>query len=138
MFTLTYASSAIRPFTQADLRALLQVSRVNNENAGITGMLLYKGGNFMQVLEGERNAVLATKARIDADSRHRGILVLLSGEQAAREFGNWSMAFRDLDGNATHTLPGYDEFLNTPLNDERFKRDPASSQKLLTIFKRTM
>jgi hypothetical protein len=138
MFSLTYASSAIEPFTHEQLRTLLQVSRANNDKVGVTGMLLYKGGNFLQVLEGEREAVLAVKARIDRDARHRGILLLLTSEHSGREFGNWSMAFRDLDGSESHNLPGYDEFLNTPLNDERFQRDPAASQKLLTIFKRTM
>ena len=41
MYSLTYASSAIRPFTPEELRALLTVSRENNDRAGVTGMLLY-------------------------------------------------------------------------------------------------
>jgi hypothetical protein len=138
MYSLTYASSAIRPYSIEELRSLLQISRTNNGRAGITGMLLYKGGNFMQVLEGEREAVLATMARITADPDHRGVLVLLSSACAQRTFGTWSMGFRDLDGTGTRTLPGYDEFLNTPLTDERFVRDPVACQKLLRIFKRDM
>ncbi len=138
MYSLTYVSSAVNLFSPEDLRALLTQSRNNNERAGITGLLLYKSGNFMQVLEGERDAVLAAKARIAADARHRGILVLLQSEVAQRSFRNWSMAFRDLDAEGARATPGYDEFLNTPLNDERFVRDPSASRRLLLVFKENM
>ncbi len=138
MYSLTYVSSATRPFTPEELRALLTVSRTNNDRAGVTGMLLYKDGNFMQVLEGEREAVLVTKARIAADPRHRGFLVLLTGESAQRQFGSWSMAFRDLQTAGNLNLEGYDEFMNTPLTDPRFVQVPTDCQKLLMVFKRSM
>jgi len=138
MYSLTYVSSAGRPFSHAELQLLLATSRRNNEAAGITGILLYKDGNFMQVLEGERAVVLATKARIDADPRHHGVLNLLEVEIETREFGVWSMAFRDLATVQAAQVPGYDEFLNTPLTDPRFAQDPSTSQKLLTMFKRNM
>ncbi len=57
MFSLTYVSSAVRPFAEDELADLLAVSRQNNARLGITGMLLYKDGNFMQVLEGEEAEV---------------------------------------------------------------------------------
>jgi len=138
MHSLTYVSSAVNLFTQEDLRALLAKSRLNNDRAGITGLLLYKDGNFMQVLEGDRAAVLATKAKIAADPRHRGVLVLLEEDSAQRHFGNWSMAFRDLETGGTQALPGYSDFLNTSLTDPRFKQDPNASRKLLRIFKESM
>ena len=137
MLSLTYVSSAVKPFSAEDLRELLQVSRRNNDAAGITGLLLYKHGNFMQVLEGEESAVLETKKRIQADPRHRGILVLLSRTSSKREFGSWSMAYRNLD-TAEGTVEGYDDFLNTPLTDARFRQDPSASQRLLHVFKRSM
>ncbi len=57
MFFLVYVSSAVRPFSRVDLDDLLATSRANNARVGITGMLLYKDGNFMQVLEGDEEAV---------------------------------------------------------------------------------
>lgn len=54
--------------------------RTNNERAGITGMLLYKDGNFMQLLEGEKEAVLRLHKNIIVDPRHKGFLTLLQGE----------------------------------------------------------
>lgn len=138
MYRLTYVSSAVVPFTNDALRSLLVRSRSNNEREGITGMLLYKGGNFMQVLEGEREAVLETQNRIFRDVRHRGHIVLLGETVLERRFGQWSMGFRDLNANAAQNVPGYDDFLNTPLTDRRFIDDPSASQKLLQIFKANM
>jgi len=139
MYSLIYASSAVQPFTPAELQNLLQVSRRNNELCDVTGMLLYKDGNFMQVLEGERAAVTAVQQKIATDPRHHGIIVLLSRDTPERQFPSWSMAFRDLDRHSgSRTLAGYDEFLNTPLNDGRFARDSSACQRLLSIFKRDM
>ncbi|HVR76154.1 MAG TPA: BLUF domain-containing protein, partial [Planctomycetota bacterium] len=86
MFVLLYVSSAVKPFSQPALVKLLEKSHVNNAKRGITGMLLYKDGNFMQVLEGEEEAVRALYARIALDPRHRGLITLLQGPQAERQF----------------------------------------------------
>ena len=99
---------------------MLERSRENSTRLGITGMLLYKGGNLMQVLEGDEATVRALYARIEADTRHKGLIVLMEGRRDSREFPDWSMAFRDLDAAETQAAPGYDEFLNTPLTAAAF------------------
>jgi hypothetical protein len=58
VYYLVYVSAAVTWFSEAELRALLTGARFRNENADITGMLLYKDGNFMQALEGSEAAVL--------------------------------------------------------------------------------
>lgn len=138
MFQLVYLSSAITPFTKDQLLALLAKSRENNGRAGITGMLLYKDGNFMQVLEGEEKAVKAIFAKITRDSRHRGVLTLLEVWREERQFPDWSMGFRDLRSAEALATPGYSEFLNTPLTGEEFSSDPTRCQKLLLTFKMKM
>ena len=92
----------------------------------------------MQVLEGEELAVNATFSRIQVDPRHRGILVLLKQHLPQRQFEGWSMAFRDLNASSTLAMPGFDEFLNTPLTDPRFTRDPSAVGRLLQVFKASM
>jgi hypothetical protein len=52
VFALVYVSSATKPFSPDELSELLAQARVDNAALGITGMLLYSNGNFMQVLEG--------------------------------------------------------------------------------------
>jgi len=115
MFFLVYASSAAELFSQTELLELLAKARENNTRLGVSGMLLYKGGNFMQVLEGEEQTVRALYTKISHDQRHRGLLALLQGEQAERQFPDWSMGFHNLDGEEALAIPGYSDFLNTSL-----------------------
>jgi len=67
MFFLVYVSSATRPFSEEDLRVLLETCRKNDAELGVTGMLPYKDGNFMYVLEGDEGAVRGLYERIAAD-----------------------------------------------------------------------
>ncbi len=138
MFFLVYVSSATRPFSGEDLRALLETCRKNNAELGVTGMLLYKDGNFMQVLEGDEDAVRGLYERIAADPRHGGELTLQEGHAEGRQFADWSMGFRDLNSPEGRSTPGYSEFLNAPLTGREFSGDPSRAQKLLLTFKRTM
>jgi len=94
MIRLVYVSAATVPFTDATLAQLLLISRENNTRAGITGMLLYRDGDFLQVLEGEEHAVRETFRRIARDSRHARTLVLDDSAISEREFSDWSMGFR--------------------------------------------
>lgn len=138
MYYLIYVSSATEQFSTDELLDLLAKCRENNARAGLTGMLLHKDGNFMQVLEGEEAAVQAVHARILLDPRHRGIITLLQGPQAERQFPGWSMGLRRLRSADAITTPGYSEFLNTPLTGAEFSSDPSRCQKLLLAFKKSM
>ena len=53
LFRMAYVSTASKLFDPAELRDMLKESNLRNKEAGITGMLLYKDGQFMQVLEGK-------------------------------------------------------------------------------------
>ena len=135
MYFAIYVSSAVRPFTQPEVVELLKVSRENNEKLDITGMLLYKDGNFLQILEGEESTVLELYTHIARDPRHCGILTLHKGFRDERQFSGWSMGFRDLSNAEVHSIPGYNEFLNTPLTADEFSANPDRCQKLLLMFK---
>ena len=91
MLQLIYVSSA-SPGTPADPANILTVSDTNNRRDGLTGLLYADGRRFLQVLEGEPDRVARTFDRIQADPRHRAIVVLSRREIDEREFGNWSMA----------------------------------------------
>ena len=91
VFFLTYVSTATRELSQDDLNELLAQCRKNNAKRGITGMLLYKDGNFMQVLEGEETAVRSIYAKISGDPRHKGEILLQQGTEEERQFLGWSM-----------------------------------------------
>ena len=97
MYFLIYVSVAEKPFSSTELLDLLEHARRNNEKAHVTGMLLYKEGNFLQVLEGEERVVKALSAKISRDPRHSKVITMLEGPLVQREFSDWSMGFSNLD-----------------------------------------
>lgn len=78
----------------ADVLGVLEQSRHNNALDGITGLLWTDGERFLQVLEGDDDAVDKCYARICADTRHKGIVTIVERAIDAREFGYWAMARR--------------------------------------------
>ena len=92
--TLIYISSALREMDDAELDQLLVEARAQNLALDITGMLLYSGGTFMQVLEGERDTVLRLYARIINDPRHKDVTLIEHETCETRCFPDWSMGFR--------------------------------------------
>jgi Sensors of blue-light using FAD len=135
MFFLVYLSAAVTWFSSKELHDMLATCRANNERDGITGMLLYKDGNFMQALEGEESQVRALLARISADLRHRGLVVIDSGPTTAREFGAWSMAFTDISAHSATLPSSYSEFMDLPLSDPAFVNNPERCHQLLQMFR---
>ena len=93
MLQLVYVSTARERPSGGGLQAILDISRCNNARNGITGLLVTGGRRFLQALEGPDKAVLDTYARISADPRHFGLVLLSMGIVGERQFGDWSMAF---------------------------------------------
>jgi hypothetical protein len=129
-------SSAVKKFNNDELVELLYKAREKNLRLGITGMLLYKDGNLIQALEGDKSVVLNLYATIKADPRHGWKIILLEEEIEKPVFGNWSMGFRNLSDPHVQELPGYTGFMNNTLNFERFKDDPSGALELLELFRK--
>ncbi|MCU0419561.1 MAG: BLUF domain-containing protein [Cyclobacteriaceae bacterium] len=102
-----YISYAARPFHERELKELLDKSRANNFKTGITGMMLYLEGKFIQVLEGEEAAVKALLAKIKKDTRHTKIATLLEGQLGQRLFNQWTMGFKNLSEAEFTQVSGY-------------------------------
>jgi hypothetical protein len=120
LIRIVYVSHEVRPLSTADLDALLEVSRRNNALLGVTGMLLYRDGDFMQVLEGEEDAVREIYRSIVADRRHSGILVLDDTPVPDREFAGWWMGFRRLE--SSDIPPGFIDFFDREIDPETVAR----------------
>ena len=91
---LIYTSLSVPTGTKVELDPIYESSRHNNALDGITGLLFSDGKCFVQVLEGDPDAVDAAMDRIRADPRHHRIEVLRDVAVEQREFGQWSMADR--------------------------------------------
>jgi hypothetical protein len=136
VFFLVYVSSATELMPSEEVVRLLSVCHQNNSKNGITGMLLHRDGNFMQMIEGDEASVRKLLDKISQDSRHKNLIVLLEGTTQERQFPDWTMGFKELNSQKVRDLPGFSEFLNTPLNSGEFRSNPSVAQKLLLSFKK--
>lgn len=106
MFQLLYISRAVRPASTNDLKDILDTARTRNETAAITGLLLYGGEHFFQILEGLESDVRSLFDRIEIDPRHVAVTVIAEREVAGRNFPTWWMGFKLLDS---------EDFANEPV-----------------------
>ncbi len=129
---LVYTSTARREISPAVVDDILAISRRNNTLHGITGMLLYTQGAFMQVLEGTAERVEATLAKIMSDPRHSRIEVLLKDAVPKRDFSNWAMAYRLLDQSTPGTSS---DFLSPCLSHDEPGIPEGPAKQLMRRFR---
>lgn len=100
LYFYAYTSELVDP--QADaaaiLRSIRRVAKVRNAELGITGVLFFDSGRFLQVLEGEQDKLDELMAAISRDPRHRNITYLFQEPIARRSFSEWNMDTLDLSG----------------------------------------
>jgi hypothetical protein len=106
---LMYASRAVDSVDQDELIAILKKSKANNPGIGVTGVLCFSGGIFLQVLEGGRSAVSRLYNRIAADPRHHEVVLLSYEEIGERRFAGWSMGQVNLNRLNPGLLMKYSE-----------------------------
>ena len=87
-----YHSRAVGRF---DVGAILTSAKRNNGMDGISGVLLFDGERFLQVLEGPADAVAAAFERIRGDARHTDVTVVTDQMVEERDFAYWSMELRE-------------------------------------------
>ena len=87
---LLYASRAVDTSPEA-INAILMQSRLHNPESGITGILCYGGGIFLQAIEGGRMTISALYGHIQRDVRHADVVLLHYEEISERRFGGWTM-----------------------------------------------
>lgn len=101
LFEYVYTSVLTPTADVLGLADIIRRGRSYNRAHGITGLLAFDGDRFCHYLEGERDAVLALAAKIEADPRHHDFVTLhqgFAGEK--RSFGRWSLAYA-LDTHGT-------------------------------------
>jgi Sensors of blue-light using FAD len=91
-----YVSRTTQPFSRDELQALSNNASGRNRLIGATGMLLYSGGTFLQVLEGRPRAIELLLERIRRDPRHDKLRVLRRAALQQRTFAAWHMGVLDV------------------------------------------
>jgi hypothetical protein len=91
MYRLIYKSRANQRIDWEFVNELFARSEVNNQETGITGVLLATDTHFLQVLEGSFEDVNDLFMRIVRDPRHDNIQLIAFGCVDSRLFGGWAM-----------------------------------------------
>lgn len=135
MKRLIYCSQATYDFPPEELVALLERARGRNTSDGLSGMLLYCSQSFLQMLEGDDEAVAATYSRVEADQRHTNVRLLMDAEVPARLFPDWSMGFEHVDEDEiAEELPGYTPATQYPLMNPDLITNAGVAQTLLSLY----
>lgn len=132
---LVYVSTAVAPLRDQDLADLLVQARANNKRRAITGMLLYKDGRFIQLLEGHEEQVESSFERIRKDERHTAVELLWLRYAQYRDFPDWTMGFLNADELDPATLRGFSSFLERDLRYENFIENSTEVHEMLQAFK---
>ncbi|MGJ7580694.1 BLUF domain-containing protein [Variovorax sp. RHLX14] len=105
---LLYASRAVDASPGA-IDAILAQSRAHNPACGVTGILCYGSGVFLQAIEGGRATVSELYGHIQKDPRHKDVVLLHYDEITERRFGGWTMGQVNLTKIHASTLLRYSE-----------------------------
>ena len=88
---LTYQSHASAAPSDTELNELVARARLRNQSVGVTGMLLYEDGRFLQTLEGPPEGLSAVWSSIRQDERHQNIELLSEHYAETRLFSDWDL-----------------------------------------------
>ena len=129
LYTICYKSFA-NQITDEQVLEIVQWSRTYNAKHKITGILLYIGDSFMQVLEGEKEPVLDLYKKIANDPRHSGVKKLVEGPIIERAFPNWSMGYKAFTAEDLEDLKKINHDPDFSLEERLFSTQLPSSYAL--------
>jgi hypothetical protein len=89
--SLTYTSLARLDLDAGDLEAIHRTAREVNALEGITGLLIFNGTHFLQIIEGSPEAIDDLVERLRRDPRHNGFEIRDERAIEQRSFPDWSM-----------------------------------------------
>ncbi|MBD8165182.1 diguanylate phosphodiesterase [Erwinia persicina] len=99
LFTLVYRSHVAENFPHKDIESMVFKANKVNQSLDITGILLFNGTHFFQLLEGPEQAVIHLFEGICTDGRHHNVVELMRDYAPSRRFGNTGMELFDLREN---------------------------------------
>lgn len=135
VYQLLYISASNHDFDEEELCDLLNIAREKNLAVGVSGMLLYHNGSFIQALEGAQTEVELIYERIGKDPRHTESRILFRGEVFERDFDGWSMGFYRSKQSQSENLEGFHQFLSKGIRQNEKQDSDGTVQKALKGFR---
>jgi uncharacterized membrane protein (DUF373 family) len=118
------------------LLRLLQECRESNAGRGVTGMLLYGNGTFLQVLEGEEKVIGELIDKIRQDHRHTDLQILYRKTIQQRQYSDWSMGFKRISDKDLMQVEGLRNFTKKDFNPEYLSQQSAIVESLMNHFRK--
>lgn len=117
--TLAYTSQCLIPKSEFkdEINSIIDVAHAYNEKCGITGVLFFSNGRFLQILEGEMPELEQLMQSIAHDPRHNDLQYIVEKPIVKRGFESWVMAFYDLDDASTFSAEAFQD-IRTALLDQ--------------------
>jgi hypothetical protein len=110
LYSVSYISKNTADGTESEqkeqVQKILDTARKNNQKLNVTGALLYSGGYFCQVLEGEVDVLEELFEIIQMDSRHNKVTVLSMVPIEQRRFAEWAMASAGSESDMRFDIEG--------------------------------
>jgi hypothetical protein len=104
-------STAISGRAADDIPGIVRQAVARNGLEGVTGLLYCENDQFLQAVEGPEDSIADLLERLENDSRHRDLRVLVDRPMDEREFGDWTMIYRD----RRESIDAFDERLRVLL-----------------------
>jgi hypothetical protein len=129
---LVYMSNSSENFyIEADIDNILRKASGFNTSHNITGLLIYKGGVFVQLLEGSKVEIESLIEKIATDKRHENLKVIYEGTSKSRIFNDWTMAYRRHELYNTDTQEQIEDFLKVTNGEEYI----VNSEQVVNLLK---
>lgn len=138
MICIVYISSAIYGLSDRQILSILRKSKCNNKMLGISGLLLYNCGSFMQLIEGKRTDVERLYEKICLDDRHSGITLLLKEAITQKNFEDWLIGYKDLSKLNAVEQELLTSSIGESLDFSRFIKTPHHSLEFFETFKKIL
>jgi len=110
-FQIIYISETDNSHDHDVLMSILKQSDINNKINSVTGVLIYNGGVFLQLLEGRNEDILALYSKILIDKRHSKIKKIYEGYSNSRIFNDWTMAHKNINEYASDIREKIETFI---------------------------
>lgn len=134
MHHIMYMSKATVAVPEEELKEMLAQWRKYNEKEDITGMLLYSGDHFVQLIEGPAENLKKLFSRINQDNHHTNIIKLADGKITHRLFADWTMGFESVAEESLAGLKGYVNPVSTQFENSLPEQEEDSPVAILKQF----
>ena len=109
----------------------MEQCQTNNRKLGLTGLLIFGNGTFLQVIEGEDHIVDALMEKISKDQRHTNFQILATFPIEERHYSDWSMGFEKLTAQTISEVPNLKNFTLSDFNPEYLSSNESVIESLL-------